>query len=235
VLRRYAEWAAHAPDEVTTIVILRRNAFAWSGSELQRRPIIGVGALYAGAADHGEEALAPLRELGQMLASSVQKRPWTQHQSMLDAIAPAGRLYYLKSQYLSALTNQAIHAIAANAWQFTSPYSFTLLGPMGGAIRERSDDETAFTGRDAEFAINMNCCATEAELYERDRTWMREWSDALTPHSTGGVYVNFISEDSSDRARAAYGEEKYTRLAALKAVYDPQNHLHVNQNIKPGI
>ena len=233
VLRAYRDWAADAPEEVTTILLLRRNAFPWAPQEIQGSPILGIGALYAGPAEEGESALAPLQRFGPVLASSTQTRLFTQHQSMLDASAPAGRLYYWKSHYLPALSDAAIDVIATYAWRFTSPVSFTLLSHMGGAIRQRSDHETAFTGRDAEFTININCAATEPDLYEQDRVWVREWFDALEPQSTGGVYVNFMGEEGSERVRAAYGQEKYRRLAAVKALYDPHNVLRVNQNIKP--
>ena len=233
VLRRYRDWAASAPDEVTTILMLRRNAFPWSGAELQGRPVVGVGALYSGAADEGPEALAGLHHFGPVLASSVQQRLWTQHRSMIDASAPAGRLYYWKSHYLAGLSDAAIDVIVDNAWHFSSPYSLTLLSHMGGAIRHYGEDETAFSGRDAEFTINMNCGATDADLHQQDRTWVREWFDALSPHSTGGMYVNFIPEDSVDRVRDVYGESKYRRLSEIKSRYDPNNVLRVNQNIKP--
>jgi len=233
VLRAYRDWAVHAGDEVTTILALRRNAFPWAPPQTQGKPVVGVGALYAGPGEHGRRALAPLHRLGSVLASSVKTRPFTEHQSMLDASAPAGRLYYWKSHYLPALTDSAIDVIATQAWRFSSPVSFTLLSHMGGGIRRRSDDETAFTGRDAEFTININCAATDRDLYEQDRTWVRGWFDALTPHSTGGVYVNFMGDEGSERVRAAYGETKYRRLSAVKATYDPQNVLRVNQNIRP--
>ena len=233
VLRHYREWAASAPDEVTTILMLRRNAFAWSGPELQGRPIVGVGALYSGAADRGQAVLAPLHQFGAVLASSVQTRTWTQHQSMIDASAPAGRLYYWKSHYLSRLSDAAIDVIVENAWRFSSPYSLTLLSHMGGAIRQCADDETAYSGRDAEFTININCGAIDFEVYERDRSWVREWFDALAPHSTGGMYVNFIPEDGGERVREVYGDLKYARLSQIKSRYDPHNVLRVNQNIKP--
>ena len=152
---------------------------------------------------------------------------------MIDASAPAGRLYYWKSHYLPALTEAAIDVIADNAWQFSSPYSLTLLSHMGGAIRRHSEDESAFSGRDAEFTININCGATDPELYQYDRAWVRQWFDALTPHSTGRMYVNFISEDTGESVREAYGVSKYRRLSELKSRYDPQNVLRINQNIKP--
>jgi FAD binding domain len=187
VLRAYRDWATDAPDEVPTILLLRRNAFPWARTESLGRPILGIGALYVGPAEAGERALVPLQRLGPVLASSILRRLFTQHQSMLDARAPAGRLYYWKSHYLPSLTDAAIDVIAANAWRFNSPVSFTLRGHLGGATRRRSDEETAFTGRDAAFAITINCAATEPDLYERDRPWVREWFDALAPHSTGGV------------------------------------------------
>lgn len=233
VLRRYRDWAATAPEEVTTILALRRNAFPWAGPDLLGKPILGVGALYSGPAEQGEAALRPLRELGTVLASGLRTRLLTQHQSMLDASAPAGRLYYWKSHYLPGLSDAAIDVIVSHAWQFSSPYSLTLLSHMGGAIQRCPDDEAAFSGRDAGFAININCGATDRDLYEHDRTWVRQWFDALTPHSTGGMYVNFISEDSGERALDVYGAAKYRRLADLKRAYDPTNVLRVNQNIKP--
>ena len=49
--------------------------------------------------------------------------------------------------------------------------------------------------------------------------------------STGGGYLNFTPE--ADRVRDAYGEEKYERLVALKAKYDPDNLFRMNTNIKP--
>ena len=104
---------------------------------------------------------------------------------------------------------------------------------MGGAIKRVPDEATAFTGRDAEFTINMNCAAADTGLYEADREWVRSCFGALEPHSTGGVYVNFLGAEGADRVRAAYGEEKYRRLATLKTALDPDNVFRMNQNITP--
>jgi FAD/FMN-containing dehydrogenase len=50
---------------------------------------------------------------------------------------------------------------------------------------------------------------------------------------SGGVYLNFIGNEGADRVRAAFGEEKYRRLTAIKARYDPDNVFRGNQNIPP--
>ncbi len=70
-------------------------------------------------------------------------------------------------------------------------------------------------------------------MYERDRTWVRQWFDALAPHSTGGMYVNFIPEDGGERVQEVYGDSKYRHLSEIKSRYDPHNVLRVNQNIRP--
>jgi FAD/FMN-containing dehydrogenase len=68
---------------------------------------------------------------------------------------------------------------------------------------------------------------------ERLIQWAKDYWMALHPFSAGAAYLNFIMEEGEERVRRAYGEN-YTRLAQIKAAYDPQNLFHVNQNIRPG-
>ena len=57
--------------------------------------------------------------------------------------------------------------------------------------------------------------------------------NAAAPFATGGVYVNFMPDDESQRVRSgAYGPN-YDRLAKIKAKYDPKNLFRMNQNVVP--
>jgi FAD/FMN-containing dehydrogenase len=47
------------------------------------------------------------------------------------------------------------------------------------------------------------------------------------------VYLNFIGMEGQDRIRAAFGDEKYRRLARIKRDFDPSNVFRGNQNIEP--
>ncbi len=52
------------------------------------------------------------------------------------------------------------------------------------------------------------------------------------PHANGGGYVNFLTDDETERVVASYGANR-ARLQALKQRYDPVNLFRVNLNITP--
>jgi hypothetical protein len=53
--------------------------------------------------------------------------------------------------------------------------------------------------------------------------------------STGGTYINFLTEDESpERVEAALGSS-LQRLARIKAKWDPENVFRTNRNISPAV
>ena len=78
--------------------------------------------------------------------------------------------------------------------------------------------------------MNINASGADPAQSGTHVQWARETWDALEPHSTGARYLNFEAEEG---VAAIYGEEKYRRLAELKAKYDPENLFRLNQNIEP--
>ena len=98
------------------------------------------------------------------------------------------------------------------------------------------DDATAFNHRKSPFNILIATSWPDRAEKEKHIRWTRDLWAALQPHSSGGVYVNYLGQEADegpDRVRAAYGEQKFERLLALKREYDPQNMFRMNQNIKP--
>ena len=64
--------------------------------------------------------------------------------------------------------------------------------------------------------------------------WARKAWTGMRQFSTGGTYVNFLTEDDGeDRIRAAYGDH-YDRLVEVKSKWDPDNLFNKNKNIAPG-
>ena len=60
----------------------------------------------------------------------------------------------------------------------------------------------------------------DAETDDAQIGWGRDVYSSLAEHTTGGAYINFLSDDDEDRVRAAYGE-KYDRLVAAGAAPYP--------------
>jgi hypothetical protein len=68
---------------------------------------------------------------------------------------------------------------------------------------------------------------------ETNIAYTKDQSVAMKPWSTGRAYLNMIGDEGQARIEAAFGAEKYQRLRALKKTWDPQDFVHLNQNIPP--
>ena len=110
-----------------------------------------------------------------------------------------------------------------------------ILEPCGGAIADVGEHDTALGRRQVRWCFHALAFWTEPDeaAAETNVAWARELADDLEPHTTAGVYLNYTSDVGEDRVRAAYGDEKYERLVALKDDYDPTNLFRLNQNIRP--
>jgi FAD/FMN-containing dehydrogenase len=163
--------------------------------------------------------------------------PYVALQQMFNASVVWGTLAYEKALYLDELSDAAIAVIGEQVPRKSSPLSFCPTFTLAGAYRTPGDADTAFGGsRSAGYVFNIEAATADREVYEADRTWVRNFWDAMQTHATGsGGYVNFMVEADDERVRASYGGAKYRRLAQVKAEYDPANVFHLNANIKPAL
>jgi hypothetical protein len=146
---------------------------------------------------------------------------------------PHGWHYYWKSWEVPPLTDTAIDTLVECASAIESPRSYIIVFQLGGAMT-RPPHETAFGQRSEGHDVNINAVwLPDDPEAERHIAWARGTFDALAPHGAGRAYVNFMGDEGADRVRAAYGEETYARLVALKRAYDPENLLRLNQNVAP--
>src|SRR5262245_15615507 len=236
VLRFYREFAAAAPDELTTIFELSvAQPLPFLPAEVHGKPIVWVGACYAGPPQEGVHVVRPLKEFGNPIADLLEPKPYLALQSSFDPFVPHGWHRYWKSVEVPMLTDEAIDTLVEHAAAQTSPRSYCIVFQLGGALIRAGAEETAYSQRSAAHNVNINAIWTEDDPEpKRHIAWARDFFDALQPHGGGGVYLNFLGEEGQSRVRAAYGERTYERLARLKRVYDPSNFFRLNQNIEPG-
>lgn len=234
VLELYRTLAAEAPLELTLVAILRPAPPApWLPKEIHGKPIIALLACYSGNVEKGEKAVARIKSFGNPIGDVLTRRPYVQMQSLLDATQPKGRRYYWKSEYLprleSALCEKAIHQAA----KIPSPHSAVILFQIEGALNGVDEAYSPAGNRNAHFVLNLTSSWEQAEDDTVNIEWARAaWND-MKRFSTGGTYINFLTQDEGpERIGDALGGA-LQRLGEVKARWDPDNVFRTNRNIKP--
>jgi FAD/FMN-containing dehydrogenase len=223
-----------APPELVCVAALRLAPPApWIAKEVHGKPIVALFVCYTGDSPLGEKLVAPIKGFGSPVGDIVQRRTYVSQQSLLDATQPKGRRYYWKSEYLSTLEPELLATLMRHAEAILSPHSAIILFPIGGALNRLPDDHSAVGNRDAAWVLNITGSWEKAEDDAANIEWARAAWRGVRRFSTGGTYVNFLTEEEGDeRIRAAYGNN-YARLAAIKAKWDPSNLFCMNKNIPP--
>ncbi len=177
--------------------------------------------------------VAPLRALGPLF-EFISPIPHVALQQMLDDAAPWGTYAYEKALYFDDLSDLVIDLSVAALPNRKSPMSITPIFATGGEFARVSEDATAFGGRRSmRWVYNMAAMAPTPDLLVAERPWVAGLYDALAPFASAGTYVNFLNDKDNERVRQSYGPAKYDRLAAIKAVWDPDNVFRHNANIAP--
>jgi len=200
---------------------------------LLREPIVALGGVHVGPLAEAEKALHPLREFGPPAADIYQPMPYSAAQSMADFLWPKGLYSYWKSSFLQALSDGAIDTILDFYSKTPSPRTVVVVEHDGdGAFERIPADSTAFGHRNWPYNLVVTTMWMDPKDTDANIQWTREFMQAMQPFLAEAAYVNYLGEVTDEGVRMAYGQ-KYERLAALKAKYDPTNFFCLNQNIKP--
>lgn len=234
VLRFCREYVAKAPEDLSIFFgFITAPKAPHLPEQIQGKPALAVIVSYVGAIEEGERIIQPLRKFGSPAIDMVEPKPYIALQSMLDAANPPGWQNYWKSEYLKGFSDEAIDILIEYASKRPSPMSKIIIGQLLGAVNRFSNNETPYNHRDAPFIINIVSMWSDTTKNEENIKWAKALWNAVQPFATGGVYVNFLMTEGTDRIMAAYGKENYERLVMLKNRYDPANFFSLNQNIKP--
>jgi FAD/FMN-containing dehydrogenase len=173
---------------------------------------------------------------GPPLSDQIAPMSYVQLQSMQEAAFPPGLHCYWKSNFLRALSDEAIETMIEEFQKVPSLTSVVGIEHLGGAVRRAGEDETAFDHRKAHFNLIIVGLWHDPAAKDQHIRWTRTFWNSIQPFSSGGVYVNYLGaeeDEGAERVAAAYGPVKHERLSALKKKYDPNNLFRLNQNIRP--
>lgn len=233
VMRFYRDFIADAPDELGAFFAFQiAPPLPFIPEDRHGETMCAIVTCWTGPLDEGEEALAPLFEAAPVVAQHVGPMPYPALNGAFDALVPPGLQHYWKADFVRELTDGAIAAHVEHGPRVPCVQSTMHLYPIDGACHRAASDATAFAYRDARFACVIAGMWPDALDNERNIRWVRDYWEAIHPHSEEGGYVNFMAGDDQDRIRDNYGPN-YDRLVEVKRRYDPENLFHMNQNIEP--
>jgi FAD/FMN-containing dehydrogenase len=168
-----------------------------------------------------------------LVDDGVRAHSFVDQQRVFDSPYGEDR-HYWKGHFVRELPDELLDELLGHIAALGRPPGGILIESLHGAPKD-ADASTGVVGfRHAAFNVSAMATWQDAALDERYIAWARDTAAALEPWSVSGGYVNYMQADEPiERVRAAFGDEAFGRLQALKRRYDPSNVLRRNQNIPP--
>jgi len=235
VLKKYRKFVQKIPNELNVWAILRQAPpLPFLPKRVHGKEVVILAILYSGEIKQGQKLIKPLRRFAKAHGEHTGAMPYEAWQQGFDPLLTPGARNYWKSHNFSELSDGALDAIIEYAGKLPSPQCEIFIGLLGGKAAKVSPDAMAYGNRDANFILNVHSRWDKAKDDTKCISWARDFFDASAPYATGSVYINFVTQDETDRIAAAYGKN-YKKLVRIKNKYDPNNLFRVNHNIKPTV
>lgn len=233
VISQFVRFTETMPEELNVWMVTRKAPpLPFLPAEVHGREMIALALCYVGDPEEGERIIAPLREFGTVLGEHVGVQPYTAWQQAFDPLLAKGARNYWKSHNFAQISDGVIDAIIEYAARLPSPHCEIFIGTIGGQTTRVAPEAMAYSSRDANYVMNVHGRWETAVEDERCIAWAREFFARSQPFASSGAYINFLTQEETDRIAFAYGAT-WNRLVELKSKYDPTNLFRMNQNIKP--
>jgi FAD/FMN-containing dehydrogenase len=233
VMQWYRELITSAPNELNGFfAFLSVPPGPPFPEHLHLKKMCGIVWCYTGDLARADEVFKPIRDFKKAALDFAGPLPFPALQSMFDPILPPGMQWYWKADFVKDLSDKAIDRHLKHAQQMPTWQSTMHMYPINGAAAKVAKNATAWSYRDATWAMVMAGIDPDPKNKEVISKWAKDYWNELHPYSAGAAYINFMMEEGDDRIKATYGEN-YERLVTIKTKYDPDNLFRVNQNIQP--
>jgi hypothetical protein len=186
-----------------------------------------VSGAFCGDAADGAPLLAPIRELGPAMDTFAMVPPVALAELAMD---PPDPLPYLSTHSLTGeLPVEAIEEIVAAVPRESGIVSFQIRD-LGGALATAPVDAGARATIDATLCMFAVGIAPNADAGKELEASLRGVRAALASYEVG-EYASFVERPAD--ASSFYDAETWSRLQAVKALYDPTDVFRGNHHIPP--
>src|SRR5262249_18088163 len=223
-LRLFRDLTTRAPHDLSCEVVLSLDE--------SLVPALIVAPCYTGS--NGDPAeLRALRSLTGLVNDGLRAHSFLAQQHVFNPGYGVDRNYW-KGHFLRELPDQLLDRPLRRLLALGGPPGQILIEALHGAAKDTEPGTAAVGFREAAFNVSVMASWIDPALDQRQIEWARATAAAIEPWSVSGGYVNYMQADEPiERIRAAFGDEAFARLQAVKRRYDPTNLLRRNQNIPP--
>jgi FAD/FMN-containing dehydrogenase len=223
-LRSFRDVVAPSPRDLSCQAVLAVDE--------SLEPTLVVAPCYTGS-DTDPEELRALRTAPGIVEDGVRAHSFLDQQRVFDSPYGENR-HYWKGHFVRELPDELLHELLGRIVALGRPPGGILIESLHGAPKDADATTGAVGFRHAAFNVSAMATWQDSDLDHEYTEWARETAAAIEPWSVSGGYVNYMQADEPiERVRAAFGDEAFERLQALKRRYDPNNVLRRNQNIPP--
>jgi hypothetical protein len=212
--------------------IIKAPPMPFIPAERQGKPVVMASMVFAGDADAGARAIAPIRALAPPIADMV--RP-IRYQEMYEGPEnPRPGFDAGTNLLVNGFVPGAAEAILEHLETSTAHVAYAQLRVLGGAMARVPDGATAFGHRGAKMMLNVAAMYKSPDEGPEHKAWVSSLATALSD-GTCAAYVGFLGDDGDQSVRRAYPLATLERLADVKRRYDPDNLFHLNLNVHPAV
>jgi FAD binding domain len=229
-LRRYRDWTAELPDEVTSLLrFLNLPPLPDIPEEIRGKKVLQISACCIGTQKEGERAIAPLREIGEpVMDTFAQVPPTALTRIAMDPEPPVPGVGHHMT--LSALPDEAIDAFVEVAGpEADSPLLVAEVRHLGGALARPAKDGGALDKLDAEYIVYGVGMVMDPAMRESIDNQLDRLMDAMQPWGAEGGYYNYAERPAD--VDAILPEETSRRLGHVKRSWDPEDLIRANHPV----
>jgi FAD binding domain len=229
-IRAYRDWAQRVPDGITSIVrFLRPPPRPDIPEAIRDRPLLTMAGACIGSEAEGEQAIAPLREIGEPVMDTFAQIPTerlnTIHMDPAQPVPGLGR-----HELIRELPDDAIDAFVEAADPGAgSPLLLAMLRQGGGALGRAPEGAGALSKLDAAFAMHAYGVPRSPELGDAIGRHLDYLAETMEPWAAGGGFLNMAERPGP--LEELLPPDTCARLAEVKRRWDPAGRIRANHEI----
>ncbi len=229
-LRAYRDWAASAPEDVGSLVrVLNLPPIPDIPEPIRGKKWLAITAASIGSQEEGEEAIAPLREIGEPVMDTFAQIPAPGLTRIaMDPEPPVPALGH--HRVINELPDEAIDAFVEVAGPDSgSPLLLAELRQLGGALARPAENGGALDKLDGEFVMLGIGMLMDPAMKDPITAQLDGLAETMQPWSAAGGFYNYAERPCD--VDAILPEATCRRLAQVKRSWDPDELIRSNHSV----